>query len=242
MSEAVTRSTTLPGPYSPASLSRFGEPGAPNTEAARKKAQDGLVQDALGGGQRPPALTGGSPLLRGLEPGSELGGVSMRGASRGPQSFDKDRDTTAIMRGIDQRGAGDRSKIDNAGLRALDGLANADRDNLRLNRGEGGILSIDRQHIDDRGQSTWRQVWEGKAPEASSKDPAAAWSVLTQDAGDRLARDYRENPYNNRAPLNGDAFPDAARGAVEPVQPTREHPGRVRKPTDWGLPVGHARG
>ncbi|HSI05706.1 MAG TPA: hypothetical protein VLC93_14570 [Myxococcota bacterium] len=176
-------------------------------------------------------------MLRGIEPGGDLGGVGLRGGARGPQNFNRDRDSLPLMRDIDRRGAGDRRKIDDAGHRALEGLTAADPHNLRLNHdANSGALSIDRQAVDDRGNATWRRVWDGEVPRANHADPSAAWSVMTRDAGNRLAEDYRERPYNNRAPLHDNAFPDAARGAIQPTEPTREHPGRVRKPSDWGLP------
>jgi len=224
----------MPAEYGPRGLSRYGDPATPDGAAAREQARSREMQ---GQGLPPPYRAppmGGSPLQQGLQGGSPLGGVNLRngGNPRGPQGF-SDGQSRDIMRTIDQRAGKDRANIDDLGHRALDGMVGVDRDNLRLNHdSKTGTMSIDRKFATPNGGSSWERVWNGGAPTAASKDPSAGLANVTQDAGNALAKSYRDQPYSNERPLGDDAFYHGAKDAIS---------GKPANYREWGLPPGNRR-
>ncbi len=228
----TTTIPSVPGGSAYSGVARSDEPARarPSPGANEREQADRLV--SVGGtvSQREPR--GPSPLQGGLKaPGIE--GVTPRrgGEPSRPDSFTEDQ-SRDIMRTIDRRTGGNSDKVHDLGRRAIQGMTQTDPYNLRMSYDQRtGAMSIDRQHIYD-GKAEWRRVWSDHEPR-SSKDPSAAWSLITRDAGNALIKNYRDTPYNNQPPPSEGQFYRGAKDAIDGMPPPRRR--------DWGLPDRHFR-
>ena len=223
---------SVPGGSGYTGAARSDEPARarPSPGANEREQADRVVSSGGAVPHREPL--GPSPLQHGLKsPGIE--GVTPRRVSdpRRPDSFTEEQ-SRDIMRTIDRRSGGNADKVHDLGRRAIHGMTQTDPYNLRMNYDQRtGAMSIDRQHIYD-GKSEWRRVWSGNEPR-TSKDPSAAWSLMTRDAGNALIKNYREQPYNNQPPPSEGQFHRGAKDAIDGNPPPRRR--------DWGLPDRHFR-